>query len=47
MPSGRRRRYYRITDRGAALLERRRAEWQDLFTAMIGLGLVEPLGQEG
>jgi len=47
MPSGRRRRYYRITERGLALLEERRAQWQDLFAAMVGLGLVEPIEGEG
>jgi len=47
MPSGRRRRYYRITDRGLGLLEERRAQWQDLFAAMVGLGLIEPIEGEG
>lgn len=46
-PSGRRRRYYRITDRGLAMLETRRAQWQELFEAMVGLGLVTPVAQEG
>jgi PadR family transcriptional regulator PadR len=42
LPSGRKRRYYRLTERGAAVLEARRAEWQELFQAMMGLGLVTP-----
>ena len=41
-PAGRKRRYYRLTDRGAALLDQRRAEWRDLFEAMIGIGVVPP-----
>ena len=45
MPSGRRRRYYGITERGAALLEKRRVQWQELFEAMIGLGLVDPVAE--
>lgn len=44
-PSGRRRRYYRLTERGAELLAARRAQWQELFEAMIGLGLVSPVGE--
>ncbi|MBL8987398.1 MAG: PadR family transcriptional regulator [Gemmatimonadetes bacterium] len=47
LPSGRKRRYYRLTERGAQVLEERRAEWQELFEAMVGLGLVTPIGQEG
>ena len=47
IPSGRRRRYYRLTDRGGAVLERRRAEWQELFQAMVGLGLVNPIAEGG
>lgn len=47
LPSGRKRRYYRLTERGAQVLEKRRAEWQELFEAMVGLGLVTPIGQEG
>ena len=46
LPSGRRRRYYHLTDRGAAALEQRRSEWQELFKAMVGLGLVTPIEQE-
>jgi PadR family transcriptional regulator PadR len=46
MPSGRKRRYYRLTDQGAALLDQRRAEWRDLFEAMIGIGVVSPALRE-
>ena len=46
LPSGRKRRYYRLTERGAQLLKTRRAEWQELFQAMIGLGLVNPIVRE-
>lgn len=42
MPSGRRRRYYRLTERGTALLDRRRTEWRELFEAMAGIGVVSP-----
>lgn len=45
-PSGRKRRYYRLTERGLAVLEARRAQWQELFEAMVGLGLVTPRPQE-
>ncbi len=45
--SGRRRRYYRITDRGRAALASQRAQWQELFQAMVGLGLVDPSAAEG
>ena len=34
LPSGRRRRYYYITDRGHRLLVVRRNQWQDFLTAM-------------
>ena len=40
--SGRKRRYYRLTDQGAALLDQRRAEWRELFEAMAGIGVVSP-----
>lgn len=46
LPSGRRRRYYTLTDKGALVLAQHRAEWQELFRAMIGLGLVTPIGPE-
>ena len=46
-PSGRRRRYYRITDHGRAALASQRAQWQELFEAMVGLGLVSSAGEEG
>jgi PadR family transcriptional regulator PadR len=39
--SGRKRRYYRLTDKGEAFLDQRRAEWRELFAAMAGLGVVE------
>lgn len=42
LPSGRKRRYYRITDRGSAFLSERRLEWQELFEAMSSLGLMTP-----
>jgi DNA-binding PadR family transcriptional regulator len=47
LPSGRKRRYYRLTERGSAQLEAHRAQWQELFQAMVGMGLVVPVGQEG
>jgi PadR family transcriptional regulator, regulatory protein PadR len=47
LPTGRKRRYYRITDSGIAVLEVQRAQWQELFQAMVGLGLVTPTAQEG
>jgi PadR family transcriptional regulator PadR len=46
LPTGRKRRYYRITDKGVAALETQRAQWQELFQAMVGLGLVTPTAQE-
>jgi PadR family transcriptional regulator len=45
--SGRRRRYYQITARGRAALASQRAQWQELFQAMVGLGLVDPSAGEG
>ncbi|MBM4188416.1 MAG: helix-turn-helix transcriptional regulator [Gemmatimonadetes bacterium] len=47
LPTGRKRRYYRITDKGLAALEQQRAQWQELFEAMMGLGLVQSVPQEG
>ena len=47
LPSGRKRRYYRLTDRGAQMLDVKRAQWQELFEAMVGLGLVNPIPQGG
>ncbi len=44
--SGRKRRYYRITDSGLAMLETQRAQWQELFQAMMGLGLLTPIAME-
>jgi len=46
-PSGRRRRYYRLTERGAQVLAKRRAQWQELFQVMVGLGLVTPVPARG
>ena len=34
LPSGRRRRYYYITDKGHRLLAVKRSQWQDFLTAM-------------
>ena len=42
LPSGRKRRYYQISEPGLATLEAQRAQWQELFQAMMGLGLVTP-----
>lgn len=43
LPSGRKRRYYRITADGSRLLHEKRAEWQELFQALVGLGVVAPV----
>ncbi len=40
--SGRRRKYYELTALGHKRLETQRQQWQELFGAMEGLGLVEP-----
>lgn len=46
--SGRRRKYYAVTPPGRAFLARQRAEWDVLFVAMRGLGLLRvPGGGEG
>lgn len=45
--SGRKRRYYRLTPAGGAELKEHRARWQELFEAMISLGLVSPITSEG
>jgi len=34
IPSGRRRKYYHITDKGLAVVLERRGQWQDFLTAM-------------
>jgi PadR family transcriptional regulator PadR len=47
LPSGRSRRYYRLTAKGAKVLAQRRAEWQELFEVMAGLGLVSPVSGRG
>ena len=41
-PSGRRRKYYSLTDKGAARLKAERAQWQALVATMADLGVVEP-----
>lgn len=38
--SGRRRKYYSLTPAGTRRLEAHRQQWQELFTAMEGLGVV-------
>jgi PadR family transcriptional regulator PadR len=38
--SGRRRKYYGITTTGREVLRRKRAEWEELFDAMRGLGML-------
>lgn len=42
LPSGRKRRYYQITEAGLVMLDDHRARWQELFQAMVSLGLVKP-----
>ena len=39
--SGRKRRYYKLTEQGEQFLHQRRVEWRELFAAMAGLGVVE------
>ncbi len=39
--SGRKRKYYALTTKGAAHLEERRKQWHELIGAMEGLGLVD------
>ncbi|MBA7583721.1 hypothetical protein ES708_25669 [subsurface metagenome] len=34
LPSGRQRKYYRVTDKGYSVLVEKRAQWQDFLTAM-------------
>ena len=46
MKSGRKRRYYTLTEAGAAELASHRAHWQELYRAMVGLGLVTPIAAE-
>lgn len=41
-PSGRRRRYYRLTRKGEARLEAQQEQWKDLIGAMTNLGIVGP-----
>lgn len=40
--SGRRRKYYSLTPKGAARLEADRRRWRELVGAMEGIGLLEP-----
>ncbi|MGE0440613.1 MAG: PadR family transcriptional regulator [Gemmatimonadales bacterium] len=47
LKSGRKRRYYHLTERGSAVLEQHRHGWQQLFEAMVSLGLVTPIAVEG
>lgn len=44
--SGRRRKYYALTARGAARLANHRRQWQQLFGAMESLGLVDTQEEE-
>lgn len=47
-PSGRRRKYYLLTEKGAERLRSERAQWQALFATMTELGVVErPKPEEG
>jgi PadR family transcriptional regulator PadR len=39
-PSGRRRKYYAVTAKGAAVLKAQQSQWRRLVSAMAGLGLV-------
>jgi PadR family transcriptional regulator PadR len=41
-PSGRRRKYYRLTDLGRAWLEAQRRQWETLATGLARLGLGAP-----
>jgi PadR family transcriptional regulator PadR len=45
-PSGRRRKYYRVTATGRAWLAEQRAQWTKLVTALERLGLQEPPTEE-
>src|SRR5262249_42578093 len=47
LPSGRSRRYYRLTDQGAEVLRARQAEWRELVQALSGLGLLEAAPERG
>lgn len=44
--SGRRRKYYGLTDAGRDYLARHRRQWQALFNALHGLGLVGAAGED-
>jgi len=39
--SGRKRKYYALTTKGAAYLDERRKQWRELIGAMEGLGLID------
>jgi PadR family transcriptional regulator PadR len=41
-PSGRKRKYYRLTPAGRVWLEQQRAQWHRLVAAMGALGLADP-----
>lgn len=45
--SGRRRKYYALTDEGRDYLAGHRRQWQNLFGALTDLGVVAPAGEEG
>lgn len=46
-PSGRKRKYYRVTAEGRAWLEQQRAQWTQLVTALGRLGLAGGASGEG
>jgi len=46
-PSGRRRKYYGVTAKGAARLRAQQAQWRRLVSVLAGLGLVGPRRAEG
>lgn len=45
-PSGRRRKYYAVTAKGAVFLKSHQAQWRRLVGALAGLGLLAPLRKE-
>ncbi len=45
-PTGRQRKYYRITEQGRAWLTEQRAQWDTLVTALRRLGLSGPEAEE-
>ena len=46
-PTGRRRKYYRLTPEGVRWLEGQRGQWAQLVTALRGLGVPVPEAGEG